>query len=159
MENYYGIGNYFGKLLWHMKLLWQLNPSRQVRGARRELRRVHQVCDEVHFEGHVVRQGQQLRHQCRSNHQQCHVNYREIRRATVWSYEFHRGIDGRVTLTGSPVPTKSYRSLRISKQFTSYCWWKEPLTSERGSFHLEVKVKFWLGSRAIDKILVQIVQM
>ena len=34
---------------------------------------------------------------------------------------------------------------------------KEPLTSERGPFHLEVKVKFWLGSRAIDKILVQIV--
>ena len=29
-------------------------------------------------------------------HQQCGVNYREIRRATVWSYE----IDGRVTLTG-----------------------------------------------------------
>ena len=29
-------------------------------------------------------------------HQQCDVNYREIRRATVWSYKFHRRIDGRV---------------------------------------------------------------
>ena len=29
-------------------------------------------------------------------HQQCHVNYRKIRRTTVWSYEFHRRIDGRV---------------------------------------------------------------
>ena len=31
-----------------------------------------------------------------TDHQQCDVNYREIRRATVWSYEFHRRIDGRV---------------------------------------------------------------
>ena len=31
-----------------------------------------------------------------SHHQQCDVNYREIRRATVWSYEFHRIIDGRM---------------------------------------------------------------
>ena len=30
------------------------------------------------------------------SHQQCDVNYREIRRATLWSYEFHRRIDGRV---------------------------------------------------------------
>jgi hypothetical protein len=30
------------------------------------------------------------------SHKQCDVNYREIRRATVWSYEFHRRIDGRV---------------------------------------------------------------
>jgi len=29
-------------------------------------------------------------------HQQCDVNYLEIRRATLWSYEFHRRIDGRV---------------------------------------------------------------
>ena len=29
-------------------------------------------------------------------HQQCYVNYREIRRAPLWSYEFHRRIDGRV---------------------------------------------------------------
>ena len=28
-------------------------------------------------------------------HQRCDVNYCEIRRATVWSYEFHRRIDGR----------------------------------------------------------------
>ena len=27
-------------------------------------------------------------------HQQCDVIYREIRRATVWSYKFHRRIDG-----------------------------------------------------------------
>ena len=30
------------------------------------------------------------------SHQQCDVNYREIRRATVWSCTFHRRIDGRV---------------------------------------------------------------
>ena len=30
----------------------------------------------------------------RASHQQCDVNYREIRRATVWSYKFHRRIDG-----------------------------------------------------------------
>jgi len=29
-------------------------------------------------------------------HQQCDVNYIEIRRTTVWSYEFRRRIDGRV---------------------------------------------------------------
>ena len=29
-------------------------------------------------------------------HQQCNVNYREICRATVRSYEFHRRIDGRM---------------------------------------------------------------
>jgi hypothetical protein len=29
-------------------------------------------------------------------HQQCGVNYHEVRRATVWSYEFHRRIDGRM---------------------------------------------------------------
>ena len=34
--------------------------------------------------------------QGRATHQQCDVNYREIRRATVWSYNFHRRIDGRV---------------------------------------------------------------
>ena len=28
------------------------------------------------------------------NHQQCDVNCREIRRATVWSYALHRRIDG-----------------------------------------------------------------
>ena len=28
-------------------------------------------------------------------HQQRDVNYREIRRATVWTYKFHRRIDGR----------------------------------------------------------------
>jgi hypothetical protein len=30
------------------------------------------------------------------DHQQCDVNYREIRRATVWFYEIHRRIDGRI---------------------------------------------------------------
>ena len=52
-------------------------------------------------------------------HQQCDVNYFEIRRAvgpsTVWSYEFHRRIDGQVNSESLPVPTKSYRSLRISR--------------------------------------------
>ena len=49
---------------------------------------------------------------CETEHQQCDVNYCEIRRATVWSYEFHRRIDGRVSLaeaTGPyeklPIPT------------------------------------------------------
>ena len=32
----------------------------------------------------------------KDTHQQCDVNYREILRATVWSYEFHRRIEGRV---------------------------------------------------------------
>ena len=31
---------------------------------------------------------------CPAFHQQCDANYREVRRATVWSYEFHRRIDG-----------------------------------------------------------------
>jgi len=36
------------------------------------------------------------RHPLRGHHHQCHVNYIEIRRTTVWSYEFRRIIDGRV---------------------------------------------------------------
>jgi len=47
-----------------------------------------------------------------SNHQQCDVNYIEIRRAAVWSYGFHKRIDGRVSpaeATGPyeklPIPT------------------------------------------------------
>ena len=43
-------------------------------------------------------------------HQQYDVNYREVRRTTVWSYEFHRRIDG-------PVPpaegTRPYEKLPI----------------------------------------------
>ena len=39
---------------------------------------------------------QPTRPPCMHPHQQCDVNYRKIRRATVWSYEFHRRIDGRV---------------------------------------------------------------
>jgi hypothetical protein len=35
----------------------------------------------------------------------------------------------------------------------------QPLSSERGPFHLELKAKFRLGSKAMDKILVQIVSM
>ena len=45
-----------------------------------------------------------------TDHQQCHVNYREIRRATVWSYEFHRRIDGRVPPAEG---TRPYEKLTI----------------------------------------------
>ena len=38
------------------------------------------------------------------------MNYREIRRATVWSYEFHRRIDGRVP---PPEGTRPYEKLPI----------------------------------------------
>jgi len=41
-------------------------------------------------------------------HQQRDVNYREIRRATVWSYEFHRRIDGRMP---SPEGMRPYDKL------------------------------------------------
>ena len=44
------------------------------------------------------------------HHQQCDVNYREIRRTTVWSYEFHRRIDGRVP---SAEGTRPYEKLPI----------------------------------------------
>ena len=44
------------------------------------------------------------------HHQQCDVNYREIRRPTVWSYEFHRIIDGRVP---SPEGMRPYEKLPI----------------------------------------------
>jgi len=45
-----------------------------------------------------------------ADHQQCDVNYREIRRAIVWSYEFHRRIDGRVP---PPEGTRPYEKLPI----------------------------------------------
>ena len=38
------------------------------------------------------------------------MNYREIRRAAVWSYEFHRSIDGRVP---PAVGTRPYEKLPI----------------------------------------------
>jgi len=47
-------------------------------------------------------------------HQQCDVNYFEIRRAvgpsSVWSYEFHRIIDGRIS---SPKAMRPYEMLPI----------------------------------------------
>ena len=43
-------------------------------------------------------------------HQQCDVNYREIRRAAVWSYEFHRRINGRVPPAEG---TRPYEKLTI----------------------------------------------
>ena len=48
------------------------------------------------------------------DHQQCDVNYFEIRRAvgpsSVWSYEFHRIIDGRMS---SPEAMRPYEMLPI----------------------------------------------
>ena len=43
-------------------------------------------------------------------HQQCDVNYREIRRPSVSSYEFHRRIEGRMP---SPEGMRPYEKLPI----------------------------------------------
>ena len=60
-------------------------------------------------------------------HRQWDVNYREILRATVWSYEFHRRIDGRVPPAEG---TRPYEKLTIPTDLAIVHitllvgWWK-----------------------------------
>ncbi|KAJ1470046.1 hypothetical protein T484DRAFT_1918276 [Baffinella frigidus] len=69
------------------------------------------------------------------------------------------------TMTATSAPARWRGAPRASEPLTrppeprvllNQCM-EDPLSSGRGPFHLECKVKFRLGSRAMDKILVQIV--
>ena len=54
------------------------------------------------------------------NHQQCDVNYREIRRTTVWTYEFRRRKDGRVPPAEG---TRPYEKLPIPTDLAIVHFW------------------------------------